>query len=524
MVEREPAVRAALDDAKVGPVGTELAARPIPRPSSSASTKDFAGAALVAGAGPAGMAVAISLANLGQRVLVLERSASPRPSPGETLPPKIEPLLELLGVADSVREAGFARMRGFRVAAPDSVERFELDPDEGRQGFQVDRRVFDELLRNHARELGVEFREGVGLIDVDLSGPNPVAILSTCEQIRAPFVLDATGAAARTSRTLNTRERGLTRTAALTAWFSGSSTLDPSDPNEGLLEIRPDGWLYSARRSDGLRNVTIALDADAVRGAPEDAFFWMLGRSHWVGPLVWGGSRETPVLTASATRSWTRPTGHPGLLAVGDASCVIDPLTTQGVYKALCSGLAAAAVVHTSLERQADRELAAEYYSESERTLFGAYSGVMARIAAPLAASEFWSARLADYGPAPTDENEQSARRSALLTAVQTLPGPRIRARLSPMARVVERPVAENGWVVRGRKILDPTGEPLQLGECSVPALVSVLDGRALPEIFDGYAAATDTIPSAALGKSIMKALLTLAEHRALEWHTDAPQ
>ena len=66
----------------------------------------------VVGGGPAGAASAIRLAQLGHRVVLVERAERGRPHVGESLPPTVLPLLQTLGVGERIEAARFLRPRG----------------------------------------------------------------------------------------------------------------------------------------------------------------------------------------------------------------------------------------------------------------------------------------------------------------------------------------------------------------------------------------------------------------------------
>src|SRR5437016_2714483 len=70
---------------------------------------------LVIGGGPGGIAVAITAAQHGLRVAIVEREAFPRHRPGETLHPGVEPLLRQLGVWQEVERLSFLRHAGTHV-------------------------------------------------------------------------------------------------------------------------------------------------------------------------------------------------------------------------------------------------------------------------------------------------------------------------------------------------------------------------------------------------------------------------
>src|SRR5215207_271610 len=60
----------------------------------------------VVGGGPAGAAAACTLAGRGRRVLLLEGTRYDAPRVGESLAPRLHPLLQRLGVADDLRALG----------------------------------------------------------------------------------------------------------------------------------------------------------------------------------------------------------------------------------------------------------------------------------------------------------------------------------------------------------------------------------------------------------------------------------
>ena len=77
------------------------------------------------------------------------------------------------------------------------------------------------------------------------------------------------------------------------------------------------------------------------------------------------------------TRLWTcdgrwyrgRAAGGPGFLVIGDAASYVDPLTSQGVRKAMSSGMHAAVVANTLLREPALDQMALAFgQAEEERS------------------------------------------------------------------------------------------------------------------------------------------------------------
>ena len=100
---------------------------------------------LILGGGPAGSAAAITAANAGLRVTLIEREEFPRSVPGESVHPGIQPLLKQLGVETSVLKADFLRFPG-HIVRRNGIEQFiPFGEDEQGQwlGFQLWRATFD---------------------------------------------------------------------------------------------------------------------------------------------------------------------------------------------------------------------------------------------------------------------------------------------------------------------------------------------------------------------------------------------
>src|SRR6266849_2567886 len=77
---------------------------------------------VVVGAGPAGSAAAILLAERGWSVTLLDKAAFPRPKIcGEYLSPEAARILDRLAVLKAVDQAGAQPLRGMRIVALDRI-------------------------------------------------------------------------------------------------------------------------------------------------------------------------------------------------------------------------------------------------------------------------------------------------------------------------------------------------------------------------------------------------------------------
>ncbi|MDQ3689042.1 MAG: FAD-dependent monooxygenase, partial [Chloroflexota bacterium] len=110
---------------------------------------------LIAGAGPAGSALAAALARGGASVLLVEAAEHPRPKAcAEYASPRIVEELARLGVAEDWMDLAVA-LRGMDLHTGSRSMRIRYeDKAGGRNAWGIDRRSFDARLAEHAVRMG----------------------------------------------------------------------------------------------------------------------------------------------------------------------------------------------------------------------------------------------------------------------------------------------------------------------------------------------------------------------------------
>lgn len=316
--------------------------------------------AVVVGAGPAGAATAILLAEQGLGVVLLDRARFPRDKVcGEYLSPEGSRILDRLGVLGTVEARGARPLRGMRIHAPDGTLLVADYPTGGPwRGYRahalaVRRRVLDATLVERAREVGVSVREGVRVVDLLCEDRGIVGVVvepvgaraGTGERLPARLVVAADGRASVVVQRLGLRRphRWLRR-LALVADVEGAS----GDPERGEIIVVPPAYAILNPIAAGLANVSLVIPVEEGRRRKADfaGYFDATTRSlPGLGERLRHARRMGPVRAVGPLAYHVTPPRDDGVVLVGDAAGFLDPFTGEGLYAALRSAEVAANVV-----------------------------------------------------------------------------------------------------------------------------------------------------------------------------------
>jgi len=355
----------------------------------------------IVGGGPAGIAAALALRQHApnRSVVVLGGSDGARRKLGETFPPGAQAILRSLGVWDAFQAENPMPAYGTCASWGSSTvndNEFIFHPD--RRGWHVNRARFDEILGSEASRLGAFVCS-----DSVLTNARVDAEESTLEfdgpgrtnSIRARVVIDASGRAARFAQFTGTRRTIEDRLVAISLSyevFADSRVYDTYT----LVEAFADGWWYSAVQPDGHITVAVFTDADIARERrlkDVDCFCEALREApHTRARVAFAKSVEMPVLRVADSSRLDRVIG-PNWLAAGDAASSLDPLSSQGVMKALRQGTVAgfAALDHLNGDETALPKY--EALLQREYTEYLAVRRDYYRLETRWAKAPFWSRR-----------------------------------------------------------------------------------------------------------------------------------
>ncbi|GAA3213861.1 NAD(P)/FAD-dependent oxidoreductase [Nonomuraea helvata] len=336
---------------------------------------------LIIGGGPAGATAAGLLAREGFQVTLLERDRFPRYHIGESILPSCRPIFELLGVWDKVEAHGFQPKGGaFFVWGPEEWEvRFSNMGDETPNAWQVVRSEFDQILLDHARELGVEVHEGVSVRDIEFDGDRAVAATwyetkdaSKTGRIEFGHVIDASGRAGvlATKHLKSRRMHEVFKNVAAWTYWKNAKPLDKGPKGAIAVCSIEDGWFWAIPLHDGTVSVGLVTGRDLFRdsrnrldGDVQAVYDEALAKCPAVLAMLEGAEQVSPMKVEQDYSYVTENFAGPGYLLAGDAACFLDPLLSTGVHLATYSAMLAAASLSSVLRGEVEEEDAGRFYS-----------------------------------------------------------------------------------------------------------------------------------------------------------------
>ncbi len=279
---------------------------------------------VIVGAGPAGAAAALAArsARPGASVLLVDRETFPRDKAcGDAIGPHAVALLSELGAADAV--AGYRRIARFELTA--GCHARVRAPLPGAT-YTVPRRVFDDRLLSVAVAAGATLRRHRVRRLVQYA--DRVVLDGT---IAGRVVIAADGANSRVRHALG-HPRNPAHALAV-AMRGYAATGDRVSQRIMLDEARWPAYGWSFAIGDGTANVGWGAVRATFEGTAEDLRRRV--REIAGGPVADLSAHHLPLST------WRPPPADGRVLLAGDAASLINPLSGEGIFYALLSGMIA---------------------------------------------------------------------------------------------------------------------------------------------------------------------------------------
>lgn len=352
---------------------------------------------VILGGGPAGSAAAIMLARARKSVLLLDQTcddgscnrAKQRTFAGarwgESLPSAANPLLDILGVTPERMAADHLRCCGIQSAWGGPVLRStDSIRDPRGYGWHLERAAFDAMLRGMAAEHGAVVCAPARVLNIQNDSASVWNLtLDAAQQqnnathsVTTHWIIDCTGRQSWFASRQGIRRIHDDRQIAFAGIFQPATCdekLQHDRDTATLIESVPHGWWYTARVPKGRRVVVYLTNPDGEfvqQARTRTGFQTLLAETNHIQHRLTNGNfvlHSDPAAAAansshlevscgagphrsgnhSGSRIGSRYSG--GWLAAGDSSLSFDPLSSQGLFHALYSGIAASKALQAAM-------------------------------------------------------------------------------------------------------------------------------------------------------------------------------
>ncbi|MBF2002202.1 MAG: geranylgeranyl reductase family protein [Synechococcales cyanobacterium M58_A2018_015] len=309
---------------------------------------------IVVGAGPAGGTAAYHLAKRGRSVLVLEKESLPRYKPcGGGVSPQVAqwfdfdftPAISLK--VDSIRYT-------WKMGDPVEAKLETLEPI-----WMVRRDVFDHFLVQQAQRQGAELRDSTVVTGIEFQGDH-WQVNTAAGPVMGQYLVAADGAKGSMPKWLGFKDRKRRLAGALEA--EALTTVENPQVAHFEFGMVKNGYIWNFPKADGY---SIGVGTFLGGGEPQDfrailtEYATLFGvdlkttKQYGYPICLWDGEQRLHTQNA---------------VLVGEAACVVDPMTAEGIRPSIFSGMKAAEFLDQALAGNAN---ALEHYTETMNREWG---------------------------------------------------------------------------------------------------------------------------------------------------------
>ncbi len=365
----------------------------------------------VVGGGPAGATAARFLALAGRDVVILEAEPAPRDKVcgGGLRPSVIGQIPHVEALKDRFLEA--TSTKGV-LSTPGGPELSYTSPaGEPPVMYQARRSGLDRVLLEDAVEAGSELLEGSPVVSAHGGEKGWRLRLGDGTEIKAKGVIGAGGAKCPLGRRMRTAARGspaFPRDRLAVAWarefLVGEDFVEEAYGPERMLRIdlREGGltgyaWTFPKREHINVGFGALVGDLADVDGrAMSEAY---AKRLTGMGLLPEDPSGGTWMAAPIPTGGPEGPVSRPGVLAVGDCTGLISPLSGDGIYYAIRSGQMAASTMDGALDKGDLTAKAMAAYGRDFKRTFRREMDILTKVAKKMRADPVEMLRRAEADP-----------------------------------------------------------------------------------------------------------------------------
>jgi flavin-dependent dehydrogenase len=315
---------------------------------------------VIVGAGPAGIAAAIRLLELGHSVALVEQETFPRPQIGESLSPGVQHIFTYLHAGHLLDDPRYLSDIPARVRWASGDATF-LEASERGPGIVVDRGNLDQQMLAFAAAKGLHVFQPAKLISSlfkndlwELNIQSEPGIQTLCCKV----VLDARG-----RKGPGRDQRIEIAPPSISVWTHVPANVMP---RETRIEAVDEGWLWGCPVPGERYRLMAFTDAESVKGnGLAETFLHMLSQGELFASVI--ERRAAMRVQTCAVNAYVHAQPwQQQFIKVGEAAFTLDPLSSTGVELAMRFSLQTAVAVHTLL-RYNEADVAQAFY-ESKLT------------------------------------------------------------------------------------------------------------------------------------------------------------
>jgi 2-polyprenyl-6-methoxyphenol hydroxylase-like FAD-dependent oxidoreductase len=306
---------------------------------------------LVLGGGPAGLAATAELAQLGMNVTLIERDDFSSNRIGEHVRPSTVQRLRTMGMSDVVTQDHHLAASGIDAWWGSSTPHYSdylLHPVG--HGLNLSRPYFDRLIANHCRRRGAKILAPARILRAQRQASGwdvEIAHRGRLLRQRSAYLVDATGRAAVLARMQGATPYTTEKQIAIIG-FGLEITDSQSSNRRVLVETARDGWWYFAPLSASRCVCMFVTDpAIYVRAKQHMREWWthqLKATVHVKRQFARYRAAEEFLVRLAQSQRLDKFCGS-DWVAVGDAAVTFDPLSSEGIAKAIDDGNSVAAAI-----------------------------------------------------------------------------------------------------------------------------------------------------------------------------------
>ncbi|MCB0218275.1 MAG: geranylgeranyl reductase family protein [Chrysiogenetes bacterium] len=357
---------------------------------------------LIVGAGPSGSAAGAMLAKAGIDVQIVDKTDFPRDKIcGDGISPLSLECLRELGIDLGELDRKYDRQTFVGLVSPGGKRwraKYEGSPDDPNSldyGHVIPRMDFDKMILDHAVKAGARFAPGWSFesLEVEREFVKSVTLKNADGErvvVKPKILLCADGEHSLMRKALTGGEKREHVTLAVRGHVDGLKNLGQDMEFHFTKEVAPGyGWIFPEGAKDRA-NIGVYIHTSTLKKSGismKEHYARFLERTGGPGQILEGANPCGPVQGYPITYYDPARRVHFGnALLLGDAAGLADPLTGEGIFEALYSGLAAA-------------HAAQECLAAGEQGSLASYMGSLARMYLPLRRRGFFIMTLLDKMP-----------------------------------------------------------------------------------------------------------------------------